>query len=130
MKKLLEFQKRINAIPKDSTNPFFKSKYFDVNTVIEVIRPILNELELVVTQPLTNINGVPAIRTQIWDGDKVLVDDAVPLPVLADAQKMGAAITYFRRYALVSTLLLQGEEDDDGNALTKQPTTIKQGFKI
>lgn len=124
--KLLELQKRIAPITKDTENPFFKSRYFDVNKVIEVIKPILNELELVIVQPLSNVNGKPAIRTMVIDattGD-VLVEDTVTLPELGDPQKMGSAITYFRRYALQSLLLLEAEDDDANTA--SQPQQMVQ----
>lgn len=118
--KLLEFQKRVSAISKDSVNPFFKSKYFDVNTVIDTIKPILNEVGLVVTQPFkTTTTGDNVLVTEIRDNGNILLTSEVFLPEILDIQKFGAAITYFRRYALVSLLLLQGEEDDDGNKAVK-----------
>lgn len=118
--KLLEFQKRVSAISKDSVNPFFKSKYFDVNTVIDTIKPILNEIGLVVMQPLEVRDGKNILITDIWDENRLLRNSAVLVPEIADIQKFGAALTYLRRYALVSLLLLQGEEDDDGNTAVKQ----------
>ncbi len=130
--KLLEFQKRVNSIPKDSTNPFFKSKYFDVNTVIEVIRPILNDIGLVVTQGFDHSNGHNLLVTKVMDGNTCIAISEMLIPDQSDVQKLGAAITYCRRYALVSLLLLQGEEDDDGNkARPKTPTpSVKQKSDI
>ena len=51
-KKLLEVQKEVGAISKDSKNPFFKSKYFDINQLIEHVQPVLNKHGLVLTQPI------------------------------------------------------------------------------
>lgn len=119
--KLLEFQRRVSAISKDSVNPFFKSKYFDVNTVIDTIKPILNEVGLVVTQPFQILEGKNVLRTEVYDENKLILSSVILLPDLADVQKFGAAITYFRRYALVSLLLLQGEEDDDANKTQSKP---------
>jgi len=123
--KLQQFQEKITAIPKDSENPFFKSKYFDINKVIDVIRPILNELKLVVLQPLSSIDGKTAIMTIIMDTESgETIESISPIIELPDAQKMGSSITYFRRYSLVSFLLLQGEVDDDANnASSKLSTT-------
>jgi len=118
MIKLLQLQKKIGAITKDSTNPFYKSKYFDINALIEALKPTLNELGLVLLQPLSHIVAgseiKPAIRTILIDtetGHK-LIDDAIILPQLPDPQKFGSAVTYFRRYAIQSCLLLQAEDDD------------------
>jgi hypothetical protein len=122
--KLLEFQKRVTAISKDSVNPFFKSKYFDVNTVIDTIKPILNEVGLVVSQPLGTQEGRNVLITRVLDGNQTILDSIVFLPEQPDVQKLGAAITYMRRYALVSLLLLQGGEDDDGNVASK-PAPVK-----
>ncbi len=114
--KLLAFQKEIGAIPKDEVNPFFKSKYADINTYIEVVKPILSKHGLVLLQPLSCIENKPALLTMLIDsesGEKL--DLLTALPENADPQKMGAIITYFRRYAIQSMLCLQAE-DDDGNA--------------
>lgn len=115
--KLLEFQKKVSSISKDSVNPFFKSKYFDVNTVIDTIKPVLNEIGLVVSQPFgVTPDGKNVLRTEVYDDSKLITSSQIYLPEISDVQKFGAAITYFRRYALVSLLLLEGEEDDDGNS--------------
>lgn len=127
--KLLEFQKRVSAISKDSVNPFFKSKYFDVNTVIDTIKPILNEVGLVVSQPLRIHNDKNVLCTMVLDEQgNALLDSEVIIPEITDIQKFGAALTYLRRYALVSLLLLQGEEDDDGNKVSRPP--VKQNPPI
>lgn len=111
--KLLKIQKEVPAIKKDSQNPHFKNKYFDINTLLEVVLPILNKHEVVLTQGLTHIEGKIALATKLSckEGEVAYV---VPLPECADAQKYGSAITYFRRYAIVSLLALEAE-DDDGN---------------
>lgn len=130
MKKLLEVQKKIGAISKDSTNPFFKSKYFDINKLLEEVKPVLNELGLVLLQPLENVNGRPAIRTMIIDSESeslelsYIADSTITLPDISDPQKMGSAITYYRRYAIQSLLGLQAE-DDDGN-LAAKPEPVKK----
>lgn len=127
MSKLLEFQKRVHAIAKDSTNPFFKSNYFDINKLLLEVKPILNELGLVINQPLTNIDGKPALKTVLLgvkeDGTiNKIYEEVVPLIENPDPQKMGAIITYYRRYALQSLLALQAE-DDDGNSVSQANQT-------
>lgn len=118
MKKLLEFQKKMVAISKDSTNPFFKSKYFDINKLLEEVKPVLNELGLVLVQALSNIDGKPAIKTELYNVENTeqfpLLSSTTPLPENNDPQKMGSIITYYRRYAIQTLLCLQAE-DDDGN---------------
>lgn len=123
--KLLNIQTKVEAIKKNSVNPFFKSNYFDINQLLSELKPLLNEEKLVVIQPLSNINGKPALETLVADaesGEEYRLTTS--LPENPDPQKMGAIITYYRRYALQSLFLLQSE-DDDGNSASSasQPFT-------
>lgn len=130
--KLLEVQKEIGTITKDATNPFFKSKYFDINSLLEQVKPILNKHGLFLAQPLTNQDGKPALGTTIVDTEtNEKVTDVIILPELSDPQKMGSAITYYRRYALQSLLALQAEDDDGNGAKEATGTELpKNNFKI
>ena len=50
--KLLEFQKKINAIKKDGKNPHFKSSYATLPQILSEVKPILSDLGLVLLQPI------------------------------------------------------------------------------
>jgi len=131
MSKILEFQKKVEIISKDSTNPFFKSNYFDINKLIEVIKPLLNELGLILNQPLDVIDGKTVLKTVIKEvtpeGDLIpLLESTCILPDNLDAQKMGAAITYFRRYSIQSMLLLQAEDDDGNSAKPNKKSPVEK----
>ena len=115
MKELLvalsKAKKEIGSISKDSENPFFKSKYFDINKLLEQVEPVLEKHGLLLTQPITD----SSVMTVIYHIDSGLsLDSCLTLPQLSDPQKMGSAITYYRRYTLQSLLSLQSV-DDDGN---------------
>lgn len=115
--KLWEVQNEIKAIEKTEDNPFFHSKYFSVDSVIAQLKPILTRKKLVVIQPLAGDQGTPTLNTVVCDVESgEWINFATPLPQNPDPQKQGAIITYFRRYALVSLFLLQGELDDDANS--------------
>lgn len=122
--RLLSAQERIGVISKDQTNPFYEHKYADINTIIDMVKPILNDEGLLLLQPLSNIDGKPAIKTIIMckDGE---ISDTIVLPEDQNPQKIGSAITYFRRYALQSMLFMQAE-DDDGNAAAPQSAPKKE----
>ncbi len=115
--KLLAVQKEIGAIKKNKKNPFFSSNYFDINGLLEMVKPVLNKYNLVLLQPLITDNGKAAVKTILMDADsnESLIEYYVPLPETPDAQKMGSAVTYIRRYSLQSLLALEAE-DDDGNS--------------
>lgn len=137
--KLLEVQKEIKPIVKDSTNPHFKNRYFDINTLLAEVKPILNKHGLILTQGLTHIDGKIALKTNLvsverigttakslesLDYEKDIISYMCPLPECPDAQKYGSAITYFRRYSLQSLLALEAE-DDDGHVASSQPINNK-----
>lgn len=122
--KLLLAQQEIGAIKKDNDNPFFKSKYFDINAILAEVKPILNKHGLVITQALDLTTGKFGLLTTITDADsKEEIKSICPLPENLDAQKTGSAITYFRRYSLQSLLALEAEDDDGNVASGKSPDT-------
>lgn len=122
MDKILKIQSEIGVLVKTETNPFFKSKYMDINGLLEQLLPLLEKYGLTVIQPLTSLTDCsPGLATIIMDGEKEICHSIVPLPNLQDPQKMGSAITYYRRYALQSLFLLRAE-DDDANVASKKET--------
>lgn len=123
-KKLAEAKKEIGKISKDSTNPFFKSKYFDINSLLEHVEPILEKHGLMVLQPI--LHGY--VTTEIHDDQGGVVFAHILLPELNDPQKLGSAITYYRRYTLQSLLALQAS-DDDGNIASGKVAPVKRNYK-
>jgi hypothetical protein len=104
-------KQEIGKVTKGSNNPFFKSKYADLNAILEATEPILLKYSLLLLQPI--LDG--KVCTQIIDienGD--MVTSELILPVITDPQKQIAGITYFRRASLQSLLSLQAI-DLDGN---------------
>jgi len=126
--KIANIQKKIGKMKKDKKNPYFKSNYFDINSLLEHLQPLLEEQKLVVTQPLTAITSPvgdrPAITIIIQDleGEEVEKYTTV-LPDIQDPQKMGSCITYYRRYALQSLFCLQAEDDDGEKAVGRKKET-------
>ena len=112
MDKINEIQKEIGVMKKDTQG--YNYKYFDINQLLEKLSPLLAEKELTLIQPLTNINGRPAINTRIYKkGDiEPIIDFTITLPDLIKPQDMGSCITYYRRYSLQSLFALEAEDDD------------------
>ena len=129
-KKLLEVQKEVAPIKKTEANPFFHSLYFDVNGILAALKPILNKHGLLLTQGIeanNDKNVLETVVTSVDDGSSV--SSHVLLPENLDPQKMGSAITYYRRYALQSLFALEAV-DDDGNSSSQQtPAQKKQAAK-
>jgi|TARA_R110000796_G_scaffold61004_2_gene141128 hypothetical protein len=113
--KLYKLQSEIGSISKNSKNPFYNSKYFDINNLIKHLNPFLIKHKLLLLQPITNNQ----VRSVISDLEGNSVESSIKLPKNLDAQKLGSAITYFRRYTLTSLLALQAGDDDANLAVTK-----------
>ncbi len=110
-RKLANVKSEIGTISKDSTNPFYKSAYFDINQLLSHVEPLLHKNSLICLQPIED----GCVVTKIIDintGERVI--STICLGEYVDPQKLGSAITYYRRYGLQSLLALQAE-DDDGN---------------
>jgi hypothetical protein len=112
---LAEAQSRFGPIMKDTKGA--RGKYAPLDAVLEMVRPILNECGLVLTQP-TYVDGETMfVRTAIVHratGESH--DCSYPAgPVTLQHQQLGAGTTYARRYSLLSILAVFPEnEDDDG----------------
>lgn len=123
---LAKAQGQIKGALKDSANPFFKSKYADLASVVEAIREPLATNGLSYVQIAHSVSDAAAIETVILHSSgEWLSCGAVSVPVSkADAQGFGSAMTYARRYSL-SAAFGVAPEDDDGNAAAKNPPTPK-----
>jgi len=111
--KLNEVKKEIGAISKDSTNPFFKSKYFDINSLLKHVEPLLQKNGLLLLQPIVKGEVFSEI-VDIESGESVT--SSIPLPQIEDPQKIGSCVSYYRRYTLQSLISLQSEDDDANSA--------------
>lgn len=119
--KLWKAKQEIGKVTKGNDNPFFKSKYADLNSLLEATEPILLKYDLIVLQPI--INGCVCTRIINIDNGEY-VESSLQLPVVTDPQKQIAGVTYFRRATLQSLLSLQAI-DDDGNTVSEAVKNTK-----
>lgn len=122
LKSLANAKSEIGKMSKDNNNPFFKSKFFDINQLLEHVEPLLFKHNLVVLQPIESGRVVTKIY-HVESGD--CISSELELPQIADPQKVGSAITYYRRYTLASLLAIQAE-DDDGNKASGNRGGVKE----
>ena len=119
-------QGQIDAASKGSVNPYFKSKYADLNALREAIREPLALNGLSIMQFASTHNDSVSVETMLAHSSGEYVSSTLSLPVgrkfdkdgnmlPLDVQSIGSAITYARRYAL-SAILSLAADDDDGNA--------------
>lgn len=104
-------------IAKDTENPYFRSQYADLATLIKGTRPVLAKHGLCVVQaPQTYVNAAMVTTMLMHSSGEWLANDLQLPSSKPDAQGLGSAITYGRRYSYQAILNIAGEEDDDGNA--------------
>jgi len=124
---LVKAQGEFTAIPKDSTNPFFKSKYAGLPQVIETASPILAKHGLAVSQHIGYELDNDTLETWLLHtSGQYLVSRMRLLLTKQDSQGQGSAITYARRYSYMAILGLVADDDDDGNAASKQPSAPQE----
>lgn len=121
-KALIEFQKKGLKIPKSSRNPFLKSKYADLSTILDHIQPALTECKLVIAQlpvgehELTSIlmheSGEFIESTYKMQPLESVVDKSTNIKAITP-QSIGSVITYQRRYAIGAMLSLNIDDDTD-----------------
>ena len=118
-KALMLFQTKMDTVVKDATNPFYKSKYASLSTILEHIQLPLAEAGLTFSQ-LPDGDCLTTIIIHVETGEYFQSCYNIH-PAKVDPQGIGSAITYARRYALTSILGLNVDADDDGNAATVEP---------
>jgi len=112
---LVKAQSEMGNASKGSANPFFKSKYADLNAIREACLPSLFANGLSVMQPTVVLDGKSYIETLIIheSGEYIGGHTEIVYAKQNDAQNFGAGTTYARRFGL-QALLCIGAEDSDG----------------
>lgn len=109
-------QSEMGKAIKASANPAFRSKYADLASVMEACLPALNANGIAVIQPICHDEAGRSVKTVLIHDSGETLECSVPLIVgKNDMQGLGSAITYARRYGLMSMAGI-APEDDDGNA--------------
>jgi len=128
---LSKAQAEIQPALKDSVNPFFKSKYADLASVWSACKDPLTKNGLSVLQMMDYKDGQLVLLTTLAHASGQWVRSCLPvLSAKQDAQSIGSAITYMRRYSLAALVGVTTDEDDDGNAATyTQPVPPAATFK-
>ena len=118
---LCKAQASMGAAVKDSKNPHYRSSYASLTAVLDAVVPVLNAQGITVLQ-LPHLEGSHVELTTVLghtSGQMLSSTVAAPMGKKQDAQAVGSAITYLRRYALQSIMGLP-VEDDDGNAASRR----------
>lgn len=117
---ICKFKAQNIVIKKESSNPFFKSRYADLATILDAVEVKAAGFGLVITSVTKLVEGTWMLETTLEhkDSDEVKISW---FPIFGTKpQEYGSSITYARRYNIQSLLNLAAE-DDDGNAANSAP---------
>lgn len=115
-KALAAAQGELANASKNAKNPHFRSAYADLGEILNVIRPVFAKHGLGIMQMPDYEQGIVTVETLITHSSGEYISSQTRLPVgKQDAQGVGGAITYARRYSLAAVAGI-GQEDDDGNS--------------
>lgn len=118
---LAKAQAEIENASKNAANPHFKSKYADLAEVLNTARPVLAKHGLSVSQWPGFADGVVTLETLLAHSSGEWISNVASAPIgKLDAQGVGSALTYLRRYSLAAVAGI-AQEDDDGNGAVKRP---------
>ena len=121
-------QGKLTYAKKDSANPFFKSKYADLDSVWDACRDLLSANGLAVSQfpgTYSELDKSMSLITILTheSGEWISQEMSVPMSKV-DAQGAGSCISYMRRYALAAVVGVV-QADDDGNAASSPKPVVK-----
>lgn len=124
LKAMISAASEISSIPK--SKQAYGYKYATLDSLIDMLRNVLPKHGLWFMQMPTTFEGRFTLTTRVfhesgeWIEDSIEMTDTELQGKANDTQKVGASITYFRRYALSSIFGVASDEDVDGNINSKQ----------
>ena len=130
-KALASAQSEMGKALKSANNPHFKAKYADLGSVVDACMPALNAAGIAVIQPTGEDSMGMFVETMLIHGESgEMLKCRVPLIIgKKDMQGYGSAVTYARRYGLMSMSGV-APEDDDGNAASKAAPQQQQSKPV
>ena len=124
---LNKFQAECSGAKKDADNPFFGSKYANLEAVINCAKSALDNNGLAVSQFPIMDQGYCGVETILMHSSGEWISNTLLLACKKqDPQAMGSAITYARRYAYQSVLGIPSEDDDGEKSMTRNQAPIQQ----
>lgn len=130
------FKAMIKAAPEitsiSKSKQAYGYKYATLDSLIDMLRGVLPKYGLWFMQMPTRVGDKSTLTTRVFHDSGEWVEDCIEMTDTElqgkanDTQKIGASITYFRRYALSSIFGVAADEDVDGNLASKQQPQQRQ----
>ena len=113
-------QGEMGGAVKGSANPFFKSSYADLTSVIKAIKePCFKHGLSYIQLPHRDGNSIGVV-TRLLHTSGQWIEHEFTLPMVkGDPQAAGSAISYARRYALQALFSIPSVDDDSESAMLR-----------
>jgi hypothetical protein len=126
---LVKAQREFGPALKTSSNPHFKSRYADLSACVEAVIDALNANGIALVQQTHECeSGVMVETVFVHESGETYSAGKLHVPAVKhDAQGYGSALTYARRYSLMTACGI-APEDDAGNAASKRTPAPLAGY--
>ena len=116
-------QAEMSGAKKSAANPFFKSKYANLEEVIACVKEPFADNGLSFMQfPITEDDRAGVETIVMHESGEWISGSFMLKPTKLDPQGQGSSFSYAKRYALQSILGIPSEDDDGNAASAKKPT--------
>lgn len=122
---LVAFQADLPAVTLDGDNPHFKSKFATLANMTNIVLPKLSEHGLAFSTGSYVENGLLILDAHLLHESGESRSMAFPIAE-TNPQKVGSAISYYRRYGLAALTGVVADHDDDGNAASNPSPAERQ----
>jgi len=123
---MVALQGKLRSVTPEKKNKHLGNKYADLASVMQAIREPMHECGLAISQAVGSGGGGVTICTKLLHTSGQWIASTIEIPLgqakgVSDAQRMGSAITYGRRYSVLAIIggTVADDDDDGGNAGTK-----------
>lgn len=131
---LAKAQSEMENAEKNQVNPYFKSSYADMASIVNASRPFLNKNGLSVTQQIIHQDdGQMILVTTLWHVSGQWLSSKVRIiPLKNDIQSISSTVTYQKRMCFAALIgVTVGENDDDGEiAVATNRETFAKGVAL
>ena len=100
---------------RNKVNPHFKNSYADLTAVLDAVTPTFSENGLAIIQMIEG----DTLVTTLTHSSGEFITQAANIPPNNNAQQLGSALTYLRRYTVQALAAIAADDDDDGAAASK-----------
>lgn len=115
-------QTEVENANKNAANPHFRNRYADLAEVLNTVRPVFAKHGLSIMQFPSYEAGIVSVETVLTHKSGEWMSGTAGCKVSKDdAQGVGSAITYLRRYSLAAVAGVAQEDDDGEGAVGRQP---------